>query len=81
MGKSYKKHAIIKDKSGYKWYNRTFRRVLNAAVRDFKNLADIETWFLKSPKTIINEYDICDYRWDLEHPKRKYKIDKKYYRK
>jgi hypothetical protein len=83
MSKSKRKLAIIKDK-GNPNYNRTIRRVINSIIRDIKNLSDVESYELKNPKSIINSYDICDYKFMLEYYDKNSKLRDnldKYYRK
>jgi hypothetical protein len=76
MSRSYKK-AIFKDKPIYKkTYWRTIRRVQRMALKQDKDIPD--------PKTIINNYDYCDYTIDVEHSKNDsffYKNIKKFRRK
>ena len=36
MSNSYKKKAIVKDKTNHKWYNRIFRRVNKQRVKSNK---------------------------------------------
>lgn len=59
MSRSYKK-PIYKDKGiGKKLYNRAIRRVQKIAVKQGKDIPN--------PKTIINDYDYCDYSIDLRN--------------
>lgn len=66
MGKSRKKHAIVKDKNG-RYYNRTIRRVVKQQVRDIKNLQDLLDYRISLAKEIVNDYDVCDYIVNYEH--------------
>ena len=62
MSRSYKK-AIIKDRPrNYKKsskYWRTVRRCQKQAVNAFKDIPE--------PKTIVNDYDYSDYKFDYEY--------------
>lgn len=57
MSRSYKKNAILKDGGGSKaWYWRVVRHHQNQEVREGKDISN--------PKSIVNDYDYCDYRFD-----------------
>ena len=64
MSRSYKK-PYIKDR-GLTEYNRIIRSRINQLVRKMKYEDEVE---LPHPKTIINDYSICDYIWYMDEPK------------
>lgn len=84
MSKSYKKHAVYKDK-GNTSYNRSCRRVIKNSVKQIQNLKDKEEIDLPNPKILINDWDICDYKYyasyDPLKEKKKRKSAPKEYRK
>lgn len=55
MSNSYKKKAIVKDKTNHKWYNRIFRRVNKQRVKSNKEP--------KLMRELINDWDVCDYKF------------------
>ena len=60
MSRSFKKISIIKDHTG-RWYNKIIRRTNKREVKDILNLKDRETYEITNPKTLINDYDVCDF--------------------
>ena len=60
MTRSIKKSPVIKDKTG-RWYNKIIRRIQKSNIRDIKNLSDIESYNIRDPKEIVNDYDVCDF--------------------
>jgi len=59
MARSYKK-AIIKDKKpSNNMYHKIVRRVSKHALKQGKEIPD--------PKVIVNDYDYCDYIFDMEN--------------
>lgn len=62
MSRSFKKNAVIKDKTGHEWYNRKIRRRHNQEVKLIDNLQDLMSYELSNPKILVNGYDICDYK-------------------
>jgi hypothetical protein len=66
MSRSRKK-AIIKDRPRRKkkasLYWRNIRSTIKNSIRSCKNLEDLE---IPDPKTIVNDYDYCDYTIDYE---------------
>ena len=68
MSRSYKK-PIIKDSKGSKWYNKLFRRTNKQRVNSNREP--------KLMKELVNDWDICDWRWfivekeDINKHKRK----------
>lgn len=62
MSRSYKK-AIIKDRPrNYKKSSLYWRRVRRVQKQALKQNKDIP-----NPKTIVNDYDYCDYKLDYEY--------------
>jgi len=63
-----KKKAILKDrpknhkKSSLYW--RTIRSAIKNVIRSCQNFEDLE---IPNPKTIISDYDYCDYKIDYEY--------------
>jgi len=74
MARSYKK-AILKDRPrNYKkstLYWRTVRSTINHYVKRIMKGEDIE---IPNPKTIVNDYDYCDYifTWEWDNWKKRY---------
>lgn len=72
MGKSYKK-AIIKDNGGHnahKLYHRTVRGGQNNYLRsNLDKFINDEDVVIPDEKTLFNDYDYCDYKFDNEHCK------------
>ena len=64
MSKSFKL-PIIKDKTDHKFFRRTVRRIVNQKIKDIKNLVDLDSYEIPNTKTIVNDYDYCDYILDL----------------
>lgn len=60
MSRSFKKISIIKDHTG-RWYNKIIRRTNKREVKAILNLKDRETYEITNPKTLINDYDVCDF--------------------
>lgn len=59
--------------ASHKLYRRKLRHRINQAVRDIKCLIDIETYELPAPRTIVCDWDWCDYvldyrEWNTSHP-------------
>lgn len=76
MSKS-KKLPIYKDGSGslHKFLRKRIRRVTKMKVKDILSLLDKESYDIPNPKTIVNDYDWCDYVLDYRFwVKPKYKI-------
>ena len=65
MSRSRKKHPILKDKTGHKWYNRIIRSRQKQDVRNIISLQDVMDYEIKSPKVIIQDYDVCDWKMDF----------------
>lgn len=67
MSRSRKK-AILKDKprNGKKAssYWRAVRSRIKTAIKSCKNYEELE---IPNPKTVVNDYDYCDYIIDYEH--------------
>jgi len=57
MSRSYKK-AIYKDSRDHRGYHRKIRRITKQAVRNGDEIPN--------PKTIVNDYDYCDYWFKAE---------------
>jgi hypothetical protein len=66
MSRSWKK-PWIKDKTTLN-YSKIIRSRINQIVRSILK-KDPEEVVLPNPKTIINDYDISDYRFKLENKK------------
>lgn len=66
MSRSYKK-PWIKDKTTIN-YSKIIRSRINQIVKSLLN-KDPEEVVLPNPKTIVNDYDISDYRYKLENKK------------
>lgn len=67
MSRSRKK-AIYKDKADKAWYWRVIRRVQNQVISQYKNYDSIEEIEeVPHEKTIINDWDYCDYVSDFEY--------------
>jgi len=62
-----KKKAIYKDKGLKKTYHKVVRSNVNQVVRESKKLEDLDEVEIPDEKTIINDYDYCDYSIDAEH--------------
>lgn len=65
MSRSRKK-AIVKDKR-LKQYSKIIRRSQNQIIKDSIKLEDLFLLEIPNPKTIINDYDYSDYRFDCEY--------------
>lgn len=77
MSKSRKKVAIVKDKTG-RWYNKVIRSHQNQEVRRILTLADIMDYNISHPYEIVNQYDICDWKFSFEgNPNWETKIKRK----
>lgn len=67
MSRSRKK-AILKDKPKNQkrtsFYWRIVRSAIKNVIRSCKNYEDLE---IPDPKTIVNDYDYCDYKIDYEY--------------
>ena len=61
MSRSRKKHPIVKDRSGHTWYNRVIRRRQRQQVKEILTLQDVMDYEISNPKTLVNDYDVCDY--------------------
>jgi len=72
MSKSYRK-AFVKDKPrNYKRTGEYWRRVRR--VQNQRLYQDLDDENIPSPKSIVNDYDYCDYVFNLEYGKSK-KLD------
>ena len=56
-----KRKDIIKDGGFSSEYWRHVRRVQNNSLRSNLQLIDLEEIEIPQPKTIVNDYDYCDY--------------------
>lgn len=66
-----KKLPWIKDNGGkgsHTIYRRKVKRRIRQSVRDISRLSDIETYDIPNPKTIVNDYDWCDYKFEYLIP-------------
>lgn len=73
MSRSYRK-AIVKDKSFTKNYWRSIRSSQNQTVRDIPRLVDVETYDIRSEKTIINDYTYRDWVFKPEFKLKPYNL-------
>jgi hypothetical protein len=62
MSRSRKK-AWVKDRTSIE-YNRIIRHRINQVVKKMLIENEVE---IPNPKTIVNQYDICDYRWQVNN--------------
>ena len=60
-----KKKPIWKDKSNHVWYNRIVRRM---QVKQIAQLNDILEYEISQPNELVNDWDICDWKFDYRHP-------------
>lgn len=79
MSKSYKL-PIYKDGTAdaHRFFRRKIKRAIRQKVRDIKNLRDPETYEIPAPKTLVNDYDWSDYKFDyrfIKRPKLRYYND------
>lgn len=63
-----KKKPVWKDKSDHVWYNRIVRRVQRMQVKQIAQLNDILEYEISQPKELVNDWDICDWKFDYRHP-------------
>lgn len=66
-----KKLPWIKDNGGkgmHTLYRRKIKRRIRQAVRDILRLSDVETYDIPNPKTIVNDYNWCDYKFEYLAP-------------
>jgi hypothetical protein len=69
MSRSHKK-AIIKDRPrNHKKSSLYWRRVRSAIKNKIRSCDDLDKLEIPNPKTIVNDYDYCDYIIDYEHDK------------
>ena len=66
MSRSYKKKPIIKDKptSGKRLGNKKFRRKTKQLTKK-KDVDFEEVLFLEDKSEVINDYDVSDYKFDV----------------
>lgn len=64
MSRSRRKHLVLKDKTG-RWYNKVIRRRQGQQVRDIPKLSDLLTYEITQPKVLVNDWDICDWKFVL----------------
>lgn len=71
MSRSKKKVGIYKSKAtfGKKWGNRKFRRKSKQKAKK----PDEDTMFPEDKSEVINDYDVCDWKWFTDDPKAKRK--------
>ena len=79
MSKSTKL-PIVKD-VGFmkKTYHKVIRSNINQKLKQVKDIEDAEELEIPEPETIIDDYDYCDWRFDMrdEEDDSKYKIKAK----
>lgn len=58
-----KRFPVYKDKGicSHQMYRRKIRHRIRQSVKEILSLSDIETYELPSPKTLVNDWDWCDY--------------------
>lgn len=67
MSKSTK-IPIVKDVGFMKnFYHRIIRRKINQNLKQIKNIDDVDGVCLPEPKTIIGDYDYCDWIYDMRN--------------
>lgn len=68
MSRSYKL-PILKDGGGYKQLYRIIKRRIRQYLKEAIKRLDDPTFDIVIPKEkeIINDYNVCDYRYDLLH--------------
>jgi hypothetical protein len=77
MSHSYKKPIVKQKNRNFKKsqiYWRTIRRVINHTIRNFKN--NLDEMVLPKEKSIVNDYDYCDYISDCRNNNNCYCIKK-----
>jgi hypothetical protein len=67
MSKSYKK-PWLKDKVKFN-YNKLIRSTTNQVVKKYLYQDEVE---IPNPKTLVNDYDICDYRFQINKEDKNY---------
>lgn len=68
MSRSRKKHIIVKDKTG-RWYNKLIRRRNRVEVKQIANLTDMLEYNISQPNELINDWDVCDWKFDYRNPR------------
>lgn len=71
MSRSRKKYIIVKDKTG-RWYNKLIRRRNRVEVKQIPNLNDMLEYNISQPYELVNQWDICDWRFVLDCCKDRY---------
>jgi len=65
MSRSYKKHNWTKVRGWlHESYNKLIRRIQKQKVKDIANLTDMEDYDIPNPKTIVNDWDVVDYKYE-----------------
>lgn len=65
MTRSRRKIPIVKGpKVKRNWYNRRVKRHQRQQTRDILTLKDILDYEISSSREIVNDYDVCDYKFD-----------------
>lgn len=61
------KLPIYKDGTAkeHRLFRRRIKRLIRQKVRDIKNLKDPELYEIPNPKSLVNDYDWCDYIFDM----------------
>lgn len=67
MSRSRKK-PIVKDKTGHTWYNKIVRRRQRQQVKGITSLKDVLEYNISQPKELVNDYDVCDYKFNYTDP-------------
>lgn len=64
MSDSYKKHKIYKDGSGKnsKFLRKQLRRSIKNFLRSDRFIDDLENYSIPNPRTIVNDWDFCEYK-------------------
>jgi len=67
MSKSKKKPIVKDNPSGKEIFRRRIRRKQNQETNNAKCLEDTDEFQLTDDKSIVNDYDYCDYKFDWHY--------------
>lgn len=70
MSRSRKK-PILKDKTNHTWYNRIIRRVQRMQIKQIQYLKDMLEYKISQPKELVNDWEVCDWKFDYRGSHRK----------
>ena len=73
-----RKLPIYKDGSGrdHRRFRKRIRRISRLKVKDILSLLDPETYEIPNPKSIINDWDWCDYIVDYHNEPNRIKLSR-----